>query len=211
MWPTFAIHRWLAIPTDAAGTATTNTYDANGNLTQVSTPLVGSAQNRVVIYTHGNALHPGDVTQMTDADGKIWTYGYDQYGNRNAVTDPLTDKTTYVFDSASRLTSMVTPKGNVTGANPSQCSGANSTYAYDGDGLRMSKTTLCCSDSSTGPYSSSETRQYMSQTDFIPSTTWKGPIRRCSVASEPQIELGMEFGNRPNSDPNSRLSRVAAN
>ena len=106
--------------TDAAGTATTNTYDASGNLTQVSTPLVGSAQNRVVIYTHGNALHPGDVTQMTDPDGKIWTYGYDQYGNRNAVTDPLTDKTTYVFDSASRLTSMVSPKGNVSGGNPSQ-------------------------------------------------------------------------------------------
>ena len=105
--------------TDAAGTATTNTYDPNGNLTQVSTPLVGSGQNRVIIYTHGNALHPGDVTQMTDPDGKVWTYAYDTSGNRSSVTDPLTDKTTYVFDSLSRLTSMVTPKGNVSGGTPS--------------------------------------------------------------------------------------------
>ena len=105
------------VVTDPSNAQTTYMYDANGNLTQSVRPLVGSipAQTQTFVYTYGDASRPGDVTQMTDADSKIWRYTYDTFGYRNSVTDPVGNQTTQSRDSVGRLTARVSPKGNVAG------------------------------------------------------------------------------------------------
>jgi RHS repeat-associated protein len=103
--------------TDPKGFTTTSTYDANGNLTQVSTPLVGAspAVNQATAYTHGDATHPGDVTAVTDADGKVSHMTYDAAGDLASSADPLGDRTTDSYNGIGWLTSSVSPKGNVAG------------------------------------------------------------------------------------------------
>jgi RHS repeat-associated protein len=107
----------LTSTTDAAGVTTTMTYDANGNLLTKSTSLVGSspAQSATTSYTYGDATHPGDVTAMTDPDGKVWHYAYDADGDRTSATDPLGDQSTSAYNAVGWVTSTVSPKGNVSG------------------------------------------------------------------------------------------------
>ena len=93
---------------------TTNTYSATGDLATTSRPLVGTQQVQTVTYNHADASHPGDVTSMVDADNFTWTYGYDQNGYRNSVTDPLSNKTTYVFNGDGWMTSSTAPNGYLT-------------------------------------------------------------------------------------------------
>ncbi len=113
---------------DPSGVTTSYQYDSAGNLLSVSTPLVGTSSSRITTYTYGDTTHPGDVTQVTDSNGKPWLYTYDTYGNRASAIDPMYDRTTYQYDAASRLTSRVMPRGNVTGGTPSAYTW---TYTYD--------------------------------------------------------------------------------
>jgi len=110
---------------------TTYAYDGRGNLLSVSRPLTGTSMTSTITYAYNDPNHPGDASQMTDANSKVWLYGYDQYGNRNQVTDPMNDITTYQFDSLSRLLSFVSPRGNVSGANPAAYT---TTYTYNSFG-----------------------------------------------------------------------------
>jgi len=123
--------------TDPMGTITTNTYDSAGNITQSATPLTGTGQTRITVYSYQDASHPGDLTRMTDAGGKIWLYSYDQYGNRVSATDPIGNVTTYESDLAGRMTSKVMPRGNATGGTPSAYTWV---YTYDGSGHLLSTT-----------------------------------------------------------------------
>ncbi|HZS16082.1 MAG TPA: RHS repeat-associated core domain-containing protein [Candidatus Dormibacteraeota bacterium] len=103
--------------TDALGVTTTSAYDASGNLTQRSTPLVGSspAVSQTTTYTYGDSSHPGDVTAVTNADGKPTHLAYDTYGDLASSADPLGDTTTYGYNTIGWLMSSVSPKGNVPG------------------------------------------------------------------------------------------------
>jgi RHS repeat-associated protein len=121
--------------TDPLGVATTNVYNSAGDLTSTSRPLVGTSQTATTSYTFGDGSHSGDVTKMTDPDNNAWNYTYDTYGNRVSETDALGDKITYGFDTIGRMTSMVTPNGNVTGGNPANFTW---TYAYDAFGNQTS-------------------------------------------------------------------------
>lgn len=107
--------------TDGLNVATTDTYDANGNLTSVSRPLLDSGGHviatRTTQYNHTDAMHPGDVTSIVDADSKTWNYGYDTYGDPTSATDPLGNKATATFNADSWLLTSVSPRGNVTGCN----------------------------------------------------------------------------------------------
>jgi RHS repeat-associated protein len=122
--------------TDALNVTTTNTYDAFGNRTSTSTPLVGTATSAQIAYAYDPA-RPGDLIKLTDADGHIWQYTYDSYGDRIKAADPLGDTTTYTYDVVGRITSSVSPDGNVTGANPSQYT---TTYTFDGFGNALTVT-----------------------------------------------------------------------
>jgi len=93
---------------------TTNTYNATGDLATASRPLMGTQQVQTITYNHADSSHPGDVTSMVDADIFTWTYGYDTNGYRNSVTDPLGNKTTYVYNAVGWMTSSTSPNGYLT-------------------------------------------------------------------------------------------------
>jgi RHS repeat-associated protein len=123
---------------DPSLVTTTNIYNSAGDLTSTSRPLVGTSQTATTTYTYGDSAHPGDVTKMTDPDLNVFNYTYDPAnGNRVSSTDPLSNKTTFAFDTIGRMTSMVTPKGNVTGGHPLQFTWS---YTYDAFGNRLTVT-----------------------------------------------------------------------
>jgi RHS repeat-associated protein len=86
-------------------------YDAADNLT--ATP-----SGSTLAYDAANQL-----TSVTDSAGTA-TYAFDFRGNRTATTDPNQVVTSYSYDQANRLVAL----------------GGNISYAYNGDGLRASKT-----------------------------------------------------------------------
>jgi RHS repeat-associated protein len=125
------------------GQQTTMSYDPNGNLLTATAPAsLGSAQ-KTLVYNARN-----DVTQVTDARGKVTSYGYDASGNNTSVvqdgqtvatnaynasgqlsssTDGNNHTTTYTYDSGGNLASETDALGNKT------------TYAYDAAGRMTSK------------------------------------------------------------------------
>ena len=125
--------------TDGEGVTTTYSYDGNGNVTSVSTPLVGSspAVSRTVTYTYGDAGHPGDVTAVTDARGKTTDIAYDGDGNVESVTDPLGNETSTVFDDRGLPTLVTSPRGTDTALIPLDFTTA---YTYDDYGHVLSVT-----------------------------------------------------------------------
>jgi RHS repeat-associated protein len=128
----------LLTTTDPLNVTTTNVYNSTGDLTSTSRPLAGTSQTATTTYTRGDSVHPGDVTKMTDPDLNAFNYTYDPAtGNRLTATDPLGNKTTYAFDTIGRMTSMVTPKGNVSHGHPLQFTW---TYTYDAFGNRLTTT-----------------------------------------------------------------------
>jgi RHS repeat-associated protein len=103
--------------TDPLNVTTTYGYDGNGNLTSTSRPLQGTSQAAATAIAYDPA-HAGDVLTMTDANNKVWQFTHDQYGDVASSTDPLLNTRTFSYDTIGRLTSVVSPKGNVTGQNP---------------------------------------------------------------------------------------------
>ncbi len=115
---------------DPNGVTTTYTYDGSGNLQSTSRPLVGSspAQTQVTTYNYGDPSHPGDVTSKLDADGKTWSYGYDQYGDLTSATDPLHNTATATYNTVGWKLTSISPRGNVTGCGCA--SQYTTTYGY---------------------------------------------------------------------------------
>jgi len=113
---------------DPAGVVTTNTYDTHGNLTQTSTPLTwnGNSQTVSVGYGYTDLTHPGDITQMTDQDGKVWHFAYDTYGNQITKTDPVGNLTKYFFDTVGRPACMITPLGS----SAASCTAHGATHVW---------------------------------------------------------------------------------
>ena len=111
---------------DPNGVTTSYTYDpTHRTLTQTATPLVGSspAVSQVVQYQHTNASHPDDITAMIDGDGKTWAYGYDTYGDRTSVTDPLNEKSSTTYNADGWVLTTVTPKNYTTTYSQADASG----------------------------------------------------------------------------------------
>lgn len=124
---------------DGNGTSTTYTYDTRGNILSQSTPLLQSSpvDYQTVTYTYGDPSQPGDLTSVRDANGNTSSYVYDAAGNLVSVTDAAGDRATYTYDSLGRPQTMVTPRGNANGADPSQYTAS---YSYDAAGNRLSVT-----------------------------------------------------------------------
>jgi YD repeat-containing protein len=121
----------LLTTTDPLGVTTTMTYDPKGNLVSRSRPLTGTAQTQTTTYSYGDSSHPGDVTAMTDPEGKTRKYTYDTNGDRISTTDPLGDKTTSTYNAIGWLLTTVSPRGNASGANPASFT---TTYSYNNFG-----------------------------------------------------------------------------
>lgn len=127
----------LLTSTDALGVTTTMQYDTAGNLKTTSTPLVGSSptQAQGTTYTYGDPAHPGDVTSVTDPDGKVTQLSYDADGDLASTTDPVGDLTTTFYNTVGWPTSRVSPRGNVSGCN---CA-SQYTTTYDYTDLRTGR------------------------------------------------------------------------
>ncbi len=121
--------------TDPAGVVTTFSYDAAGNVTSQCTPLgivptggtlscgdVAADHRASTTWTYGDPDHPGDVTMVKsptqqDADpanSTRITYAAD--GQVATSTDAVGNTTSYGYDNVGRLASVVSPRGNVSGA-----------------------------------------------------------------------------------------------
>lgn len=163
--------------TDPAGVATTLSYDARGNLVSSSTPLVGSNPPRAktVVYNYGDASHPGDVTSVTDENGKVWRLEYDAAGYLSATVDPLGHRTTHSYDAAGRRTSTVAPRGNLPGANPAD---HTTSYAYNafGDVVRV-----------TDPLGHDTLRSYDLNGNLTTATDADGRLARYSYDAADQL------------------------
>ena len=124
--------------TDAEGKVTTNTYNADNQLTKVREPdetvtetgYDGAGQ--VTSQTDGNkqtttyvrnALE--QITEVIDPLGRKTTKEYDAAGNLTAVKDALKRTTTYTYDPANRLTEVSYSDGKTHSV----------VYEYNGDGL----------------------------------------------------------------------------
>ena len=157
--------------TDALGVTTTDTYDTKGNMTSQSTPLVGSspAVSRTTTYTYADPSHPGDVTTITDPNGKIWSQAFDANGDLVSVTDPLGNKTTATYDGIGRRLSAVSPLGNAAGGTPSA---HTTTYSYDAFGDLLSTTdplghsTTTAYDADRNPISVTDANGHTTRTTY---------------------------------------------
>jgi RHS repeat-associated protein len=114
--------------TDPTGTTTTYTYDSHGNLTSISTPLGGTSSAQTTTLTYTDAHHPGDLTARTDPNKHTSHYTYDSQGDLVSSTDPEGSTTTATYGVFGRRKTMVNPKGNKHGADPSDFT---TTYRYD--------------------------------------------------------------------------------
>ena len=109
----------------AAG-STEYDYDAADNLTQAATP-----GGQVISQSFDDANELTTATQGNDTT----SFDYDARGNRTAADGPGSDDASFSYDQANQLI-------GYEGPNRGQGSGsASEQYAYDGDGLRQTKTT----------------------------------------------------------------------
>lgn len=128
---TFDTFHQLTSITDPLGRVTTYNYDPRGNLTSVSRHLDTTNQDATVTFAYGDPGHPGDITGVTDPSGRTTSYAYDTYGNRTDTTDGLDRRTHRVFNLDGWLTATTTPRGTVSGADPTRFT---TQVAHDADG-----------------------------------------------------------------------------
>ncbi len=138
--------------TSPNGTDTTNmSYDGAGNVLTATAPVSLGSVQKVFTYDVQN-----NVKTVTDARGKLTTYGYDVAGNNNSVvqdgqtvfgatynaqgklltsTDGNGKTTTYTYDAAGNVASVTAPDPD--GAGPLAAS--KTTYTYDAMGNVLTK------------------------------------------------------------------------
>lgn len=94
--------------TDPLGRTTSFSYDPDGNLTGITRP--DGLQQTVAYTTAGGRPVP---TRTRLADGTEWVFEYDEHGNRTAATDPCGATTTYGFDQRGHLETVTDALGNI--------------------------------------------------------------------------------------------------
>ena len=106
--------------TTPAGTGTRP--PCQGNLTSVSTPIETptGANNgtRTTVYYHTGYCE--DVSKETDPDTNVWTYTYDQYGDKTSQTSPTVSDdeggtaeqavTLWQYNNIGQMTAMMAPR-----------------------------------------------------------------------------------------------------
>ena len=114
-WTYNETHDVLTETTPAKET-TTFKRDANGNVESISRPGPEETIQTTALGHNEN----GQLESVTDPLKRTWSYTYDSYGDRASETNPAGDTQTFNYDKDSRLVSLVTPRGNLEGAEPSE-------------------------------------------------------------------------------------------
>ena len=129
----------VATYTDRRGNTTTFAYDGDGNLTSVTGPNPGSG-SPVTSFTRnattGLMTAIREPNQQGAGTPKDTLYVYDpaNTGDVLSVTTPEGNKRTFGYDTAGRVTSMMEPRGNVSGCG---CAAQYTwNYTYDAAGHR---------------------------------------------------------------------------
>jgi RHS repeat-associated protein len=99
-------------------------YDDLGQLSSTADPLGDETD-----YDYTRELDR--VASITDPDGNTTSYAYTAAGRQRSVTDGAGDETSYTYDDRGNLATVVSPRGNVAGANAALYT---STYSYDFNG-----------------------------------------------------------------------------
>ncbi|MEA2561003.1 MAG: mucin9 [Acidobacteriota bacterium] len=116
---------------DSLGAALTYTYDANGNRTAEEDANGGSwvheydAGDRLISTTYPDGSqaemtydHAGRMLSVTDGDGNVQRFVYDKaeqlVSTTSAYGTPSAATTTYTYDPAGRLTSVIDARNNTT-------------------------------------------------------------------------------------------------
>ncbi|MEV4558402.1 LamG-like jellyroll fold domain-containing protein [Kitasatospora sp. NPDC049285] len=105
--------------TGGGKTTVTNTFDAAGRTT--STTLDPGGLNRTTTYKYDAANNALSGVLTGGGDSRETDYTYDALGNPLSETvknSPADSVTTHTYDQSGRLTTTVSPLGNVTGADP---------------------------------------------------------------------------------------------
>jgi RHS repeat-associated protein len=106
-----------------SGQTTTMTYDSRGNVLTATAPASLGTVQKTFAYNARN-----DVVSVTDARGKVTTYGYDANGNNTTIVRDGQTLATKVYNAAGLLTSSTDGRNNTT------------TFAYDANGNMTSRT-----------------------------------------------------------------------
>jgi YD repeat-containing protein len=188
--------------TDGLGRVWSYTYNAAGQLTEVTAPTVNGSSPTTQYSYDAN----GNLTQVIDANGGITTYSYDANGNRLSVEDPTGHTISSTYNADNQITSQTTysvPAQGVVGqAGYMAPSGAQTTYFVYDSSDRLSYVIDAAGNvtehdygTSSGVTVLSSTKQYVgasySLTGLSPSTPPTLAQLQSWVASSPvQAVLG---------------------
>ena len=97
----------LTTQTDPTGRVRTYTCDARGNLTTVRA-AVGAAQTAV---GHGDAQHPGDITDVIDPAGNTTQLAYTNTGQLSSLVQPTGGTLRFDYDTGRQVIAEHRPSG----------------------------------------------------------------------------------------------------
>lgn len=197
------------------------TYDAIGNLASVQDEK-HLAANTTYVYDAANRLTA--VTQTLGGGTAITRYAYDPHGNLVAVTDPNGNVTTYVFDDFGQMIQQTSPVTGVTTYSYDQegnllsttdANGAVTTRTYDALGRILTGTSTrsgvpaetvswSYDDASAGIFGNGRVR---SMTDPSGSTTYAYE-RRGLLRSEARSILGSSYTQSYSYDADGNRNRL---
>jgi RHS repeat-associated protein len=129
--------------TAPGGAATSMTYDSRGNLLTATAPASLGNVTKTLVYNARN-----DATSITDARGKVTSYGYDANGNNTTITQDGTLVATYTYNSSGQVTSFKDGRNNTTTdtydangnvASETDALGDKTTYTYDNAGHMLTR------------------------------------------------------------------------
>jgi RHS repeat-associated protein len=131
----------VAGATPAEDATTTYTYDANGNVNQIT-----DAEGGITRFTHDVMGH---ALTTTDARSNVWTNTYDAIGRQLTAANPLGHTTTSQYDKVGNRTRSIDPAGNATvmtydardrPLTTTDPLGGVSTLTYDAEGRLLTST-----------------------------------------------------------------------
>jgi len=125
-----------------------------------------AAPSATTTYHYSDAAHPGDVTSMSDPNGRTWASTYDSYGNQISTTDPLGDVSTATYNTIGWLLSQTSPMGNTP---PHAPAAYTTTFARNPFGQVTT---------TTDPLGHQTLRQYDPNRNLVQLTDAKGNVAR---------------------------------
>jgi RHS repeat-associated protein len=83
---------------------TAYSYDSAGRLQRVTQTLTGAPLNTIrTLYSYDTS---GNLTEVTDPNGNVTSYAFDDFGQMASQQSPATGTTEYVYDRSGNLTQM---------------------------------------------------------------------------------------------------------